>query len=142
MGIPMLVLWEKHSDAKIKEEGFIPIGLEWPSCYFHPEMQLLLVVYVDDFKLAGPKKNIKRGWAKLRKGLGIEPEQEIDAKGATYLGCRQVRETIKLPSGRLATAMTYDMEDFLSSCVQKYVELAGPGTKVKPYSTPFFQDDH
>ena len=38
--------------------------------------------------------------------------------------------------------MTYDMEEFLDSCVAKYVELAGPGTKVKPYATPFFQEDH
>ena len=70
------------------------------------------------------------GWNLIKKGLGIDPPQEINEKGATYLGCRQKRETIKLPSGRLATSMTYDMEEFLDSCVQKYIELAGPDTKV------------
>ena len=38
--------------------------------------------------------------------------------------------------------MTYDMEEFLDSCVQKYVDLAGPGTKVKEYATPFISEDH
>ena len=29
----------------------------------------MLVIYVDDFKLAGPKANLKQGWEKLRKWL-------------------------------------------------------------------------
>ena len=134
--------WEQKCDAHCKKVGFVPIGPEWPSCYFHPDLRLLLVVYVDDFKLAGPKANMKRGWELLRQDLDIEPEKVIDSKGAVYLGCRQEVNTIKLPSGRLATAMTYNMEEFLESCVNKYIELAGPGTKIKPYPTPFFQDDH
>jgi hypothetical protein len=38
--------------------------------------------------------------------------------------------------------MTYNMEEFLDSCVSRYIELAGPGTVVKPCPTPFIQDDH
>eukprot|EP00972_Heterocapsa_arctica_P069330 10243413-Heterocapsa_arctica.AAC.1 len=29
------------------------------------------------------------------------------------------------------------MEDFLSSCVDRYLELAGPGTKMTIVATPF-----
>ena len=33
----------------------------WPSAFFHPAL-LLLVLYVDDFKLSGPKEpNRRRG---------------------------------------------------------------------------------
>ena len=39
---------------------------EWPSVYFHPDLKLLLVVYVDDLKMAGPKDNRKKGWELLR----------------------------------------------------------------------------
>ena len=35
---------------------FEPIGEEWPSVYIHEKLQLVLVVYVDDFKMAGPQK--------------------------------------------------------------------------------------
>ena len=34
--------WEQHCDE------------EWPSVYIHEKLQLVLVVYVDDFKMAGP----------------------------------------------------------------------------------------
>ena len=57
--------WEEKVDSHCKRVGFEPIGPEWPSCYFHPQHQLFLVIYVDDFKLAGPTANLKKGWALL-----------------------------------------------------------------------------
>jgi hypothetical protein len=27
----------------------------WPSVFFHPQLKLLFVVYVDDFKISGPR---------------------------------------------------------------------------------------
>ena len=90
--------WEQKCDAHAQAVGFKPIGPEWPSCYFHDKLGLLLVVYVDDFKLSGPQKHIKQGWRLLRQGLDIDP------------GGRQERSTLRLPSGQLASAMTYNME--------------------------------
>ena len=49
-------MWEQHCDKKVQEIGFKPIGEEWPSVYFHDELKLLLVIYVDDLKLAGPSE--------------------------------------------------------------------------------------
>ena len=40
----------------------MPVGAEWPSVYFHKEPNLLLVVYVDDFKMSVPERNLKKGW--------------------------------------------------------------------------------
>ena len=131
----------KALQKSLAEQGFEPIRPR-RSCYFHLRLQLFLIVYVGDFKLAGPSANLKNGWHLIGQGLSVEDPQAIDAKGATYLGCRQRRTSITLPSGRVATAMTYDMEEFLDTCVQKYVELAGPGTTVKHCTTPFLQEDH
>ena len=56
-----------HPDAGTFWVGFEPIGEEWPSVYIHEKLQLVLVVYVDDFKMAGPQKNLAQGWSMLLK---------------------------------------------------------------------------
>lgn len=66
--------WEKHCDENVKAVGFRSVGSEWPSLYVHDVLKLTLVVYVDAFKLAGPKHNIAKGWSLLRSKLDIEPE--------------------------------------------------------------------
>ena len=48
-------------DESVRAVGFEPIGEEWPSVYIHEKLQLVLVVYVDDFKMAGPQKNLAQG---------------------------------------------------------------------------------
>ena len=50
--------------------------------YFHDAMKLLLVVYVDDLKIAGPIENMSKGWSMLRTKLRIEPETDL----GLYLG--------------------------------------------------------
>ena len=56
-------LWEQHCEAKLLLVGFVmPDPEGWPSVFFHPELKLLLVVYVDDFKMSGPKENMSKGW--------------------------------------------------------------------------------
>ena len=64
--------WEDKVDEHVKSRGFLAIGSEWPSCYYHKDLRLFLVVYVDDFKLAGPATSLAQGWKLLREGLDIE----------------------------------------------------------------------
>eukprot|EP00974_Lingulodinium_polyedra_P017211 1668440-Lingulodinium_polyedra.AAC.1 len=90
----------------------------------HAELQLFLVIYVDDFKLSGPTGNLAEGWRLLRSGLSIEPEQRYTADGVTYLGCTIERTEFTLPGGQKGTAITYNMEKFVDSCVEAYRELA------------------
>ena len=118
----------------------------------------MLVVYVDDFKLAGPKEHMAQGWALLRgetaqavgskarsnqrpTGLGIEPEATISEAGTTFLGCRQKKYTKPHPSGGTCTVMEYDMEEFMLQCLESYKELANV-KEVKPAPTPFIPEDH
>ena len=84
----------------------------------------MLIIYVDDFKMAGPKKSLSKGWDLLRKGLSIDEDSPIDSKGTTYLGCRKLRKAMTLADGTEVTSIVYDMKDFLVSCLEKYSELA------------------
>ena len=48
--------WEERCDKKVLAEGVVRIGEsgEWRSCYSHRALGVILVIYVDDFKMAGP----------------------------------------------------------------------------------------
>ena len=61
----------------------------------------------------------------------------IDAESSAglYLGCTMTRGKMKLPNGVEATTHTYDMENYLKMSVKKYLDLAGPGTKMKKVVT-------
>ena len=81
-------MWEKHCGTSVRELDFIPVGEEWPSMYYHPKLQLMLVIYVDDLKLAGPAENLTKGWEMLRTKLRIEPETDL----GLYLGCIYIEQ--------------------------------------------------
>ena len=55
-------MWEKDCDKHVRSVGFVPAGPEWPSVCFNTTPEILLAIYVDDFKLAGPKGNLKGAW--------------------------------------------------------------------------------
>ena len=44
--------------------GFTSLGNcgEWRSVYYHYDLKVLMIVYVDDFKLAGPPDAVKKAW--------------------------------------------------------------------------------
>ena len=57
---------EMHAEKHLKAVGFTTVP-DWRSCFVHPKLRLFLIVYVDDFKLAGPIKNMAEGWKLIRK---------------------------------------------------------------------------
>ena len=94
--------WEKHCETHVRSVGFEDIPA-WRSCFWHPRLKLLLVVYADDFKLSGPLANLDKGWRLIRKNEDDPPERE--SKGITtgvptghglYLGC--LHEITRRPS--------------------------------------------
>ena len=130
-------MWEQHCDKFVREVGFLPVGEEWPSMYFHKELKLLLVIYVDDLKLAGPAQNLTKGWEMLRSKLRIEPETDL----GLYLGCLLSKGTNRLSDGTEVTTMTYNMEGLLKLSVERYLELVGKDTKLKQVSTPSLPEE-
>ena len=70
--------WEKHCNEQLASVGFEPVT-NWPSCFFHRRLKLLLTVYVDDFKLAGQKGNLNRGLSLIRDTAGLNIEDPAPA---------------------------------------------------------------
>ena len=130
-------MWEQHCDKKVQEIGFKPIGEEWPSMYFHDKLKLLLVIYVDDLKLAGPSENLAKGWEMLRTVLRIEPETDL----GLYLGCVLSQGETQLHNGKKVKTITYNMEGLLKLSVEKYLDIIGKDTKLKKVSTPSLPEE-
>ena len=130
-------MWEKHCDQAVKKLGFVPIGPNWPSMYYYARLKLLLVVYVDDLKLAGPERNLVEGWKMLRSLLNIEPETDL----GMYLGCTLRKGESRLKDGTRVSTMTYDMESFLEQCIKRYKEVAGKDVVLKSVATPSLPED-
>ena len=124
--------WEVYCDTQVVKTGWEKIGPEWPSMFWHPRLKLLLSIYVDDFKMAGPKENLAEGWALLRQGIDMEDP----ATPTLYLGCEQSMHELTLPSGSKVKAMVYDMENFLGTCVSKYLQCTG-AKEIKESCLPY-----
>ena len=117
------------------EAGFIKACEEWPACYWHEELRCFLVVYVDDFKLSGPKDNLAEAWKLLRKRLTMDDPEPV----GRYLGCQHEPGEVVVDGKRYRT-MTYNMEEFIDSCLAKYTEVCGGEVKFKKVPTPFLDD--
>jgi hypothetical protein len=74
--------WEAHCTKELVAAGFAPVPT-WPSCFVHAQLALFLVVYVDDFKLAGPVSNLAAGWKLIRRNI----KTDDPARLSKYLGC-------------------------------------------------------
>ena len=73
----------KNTATKVLQKlDFVPVD-NWPACYWHERLKLFLCVYVDDFKLSGPKHNLAEGWEFISKELDLDPPEEA----GLYLGC-------------------------------------------------------
>ena len=57
--------WEKHAHKKLLEIGFENTAESWPSCYLHKDTDLFLVLYVDDFLMAGPQEELSKMWKRI-----------------------------------------------------------------------------
>jgi len=127
--------WERHCTEHLVSVGFQELP-NWRSCFWHPELKLFLVVYVDEFKLSGPEENLQRGWQLIRSGIRTEDPTKL----GLYLGCKHEESVRVLPdTGKRVRVMEYNMEDFLRSCVDRYKELTGT-VYMRHASTPFLPE--
>ena len=54
--------------------------------YWHTKLRLLLMVYVDDFKMAGPSGHLEACWESITEGIKLVGTGLVP----TYLGCDHV----------------------------------------------------
>ena len=89
-------IWEQHCTKELTKAGFVAVLPDiWPSVFHHPKLDLLLVIYVDDFKMAGPEKNMEKGWELLGEFIDMDPAEVL----GRYFGCMHHEESqVKLPA--------------------------------------------
>ena len=77
----------------------------WNSIFFHDEFKCLFVVYVDDFKLAGPENKLAEAWKSLQSAVNIGEPEPFDR----YFGCMH-REfnKVQLPPEAHPFAFVFD----------------------------------
>ena len=61
------LIGDNKPQMDLVSEGIVELD-NWGSCFWHPELKVSLIVYVDDFKLAGPTRNLTEGRGLSRKG--------------------------------------------------------------------------
>ena len=156
--------WERHCEAHLLSIGFTPIE-GWRSCYWHKGLGLFLTVYVDDFKMSGPKGNMKEGWRLIRKGIRTEDP----SPAGKYLACDHILKELQIHAGRnpvtgfeddvppgytpsvsarpdrsgklSVQTLMYEMKGFLEQCTSRYIELAGTNMKpLRKVATPFIDE--
>ena len=64
--------WEVTREADVKRCGFISIP-EHRAIPWHPSLRALLVIFVDDIKLAIPGRHLACTWSDLRKRIRMDP---------------------------------------------------------------------
>ena len=84
-------LWENHFETGLRKNKWRPLlkGI-WQSVFFHDELKLLLVVYVDDLKLAGPTANLAKGWKNIESAIEIDTPESL----GRYFGCEHVEQNL------------------------------------------------
>ena len=126
-------MWEKHCDTKVRESDFIPVGEEWPSMYYRPKLQLMLVIF-DDLKA----ENLAKGWEMLRTKLGIEPETDLGlylisilSKGEAHSShvWRKEGENFGLQHGRFIPVVSWEI---FGNHSQRYEAHEGVNSKFTP----------
>ena len=129
-------LWERHCTKALLEIGFVEID-GWPSLFYHPKRKTALLVYVDDFKMGGPKKQCEWLWSEIRKKLDLEEPHPLDR----CLGCHHNESTAKIEDGSVVRVLSYDMREFVKACVDRYIEVAGGNTgALRVVATPFLSE--
>ena len=90
----------------LKEVGFhLVFPAAWPSVFYHPDLKLLLAVYVDDFKMAGPKQNMAKGWELISSKIDMDTPSPL---GIRYLGCEHISTSSSLEKADHPFAHVFD----------------------------------
>ena len=99
--------WQDFYDKQCKNAGLLPFSENWPCVYWNSGLELMLIVYVDDMKMAGPKKNMAKAWEDLGKGIHlVKPAGDTDGVH-NFLGCEHKKED-RIINGKEVTTMTWD----------------------------------
>ncbi|CAE8637047.1 unnamed protein product, partial [Polarella glacialis] len=124
--------WQAHCKNALESVGFIEVSESWQSLFYHPELKVMMAVYIDDFKASGPVEALKKAWTLVRSKIRTGAPTPL----GRYLGCHH--NVVELKDRRV---IEYDMHDFLEQCVSRYKKVCGEDVVLKKASTPFLDED-
>ena len=99
-------LWEKHLGEGLSQVEFLPTHESWPSVFYHKRLRLLLMVYVDDFKLSGPSGSLAEGWSLIKSKVTLGEGGPTPM--GLCLGCHHKRFH-RVYNGKKVTGVRYNM---------------------------------
>ena len=85
----------------------------WQSIFLScRKLDLLIVIYVDDLKMAGPSKNLDKSWKAIESVVDVYPPEPF----GRYFGCNHVEKTqVKPPRSAHPFAYVFDKKNRCSS---------------------------
>ena len=81
--------WEQRADRALNTIGFEDM-VNWPSMYWHPVYKMMLMVYVDDFKMSGPLEHMPKVWEMIKEGIKLDTPKAVNK----CLGCTHKEHTL------------------------------------------------
>ena len=129
--------WEDLLNSHLEQKRWSTID-EWKSCFWHDELKCLLVVYLDDFKLAGTTGNMIEARNTIRKGIAVGEPSNVDH----FVGVKHGFGHFMLPNKKApAYGRILNNTDVMKKCVDTYLEVAPNGTELhKGAKTPIKKD--
>jgi hypothetical protein len=123
--------WHRYLEEKLVKLRYTKID-GWSSVYFNAETRVGLVIYVDDLLVGGPAKAVKAAMQQIGNVITVEDPHVIDK----YLGCFHKLEAVTQPGGIKATAVHFNMTDYIASSCQIFQEKTGHalGKAATPYA--------
>ena len=127
--------WQQYCTEICKVAGLRMFSDTWPCCYWHDETHTMLIVYVGDMKMSGPKQHLATRWANLGKGSNLTASPGDNELRSTFLGCDHGRsqETVK---GKGLECLKWDATAGIRRGIAKYVaavETVCPGWTPRMY---------
>ena len=100
------------------------------------------MVYVDDFKMAGPAENVDAMWEAFEQ---LPPDTRLELGTPEpvghFLGCGHEPFEGMTADGTPVRGMKYDMHKFVDQSLDLYQRLAGSEFEYKEVNTPFIDED-
>ena len=103
--------------------------------FWHAEQKLIMMVYVDDFKMSGRTANLAFMWERIRKLIKMDEPNVV----GRCLGCEHKEYEGKI-DGRAVRSMDYDLCAFMGQCFKAYLKVA-LDAKLSKVAT-LFMDSH
>ena len=136
--------WQEFCDNACGKVGFKQFSENWPCVYWNDELKLMLTVYVDDLKLAGPKKNFKQAWAALGKTMSLEQPTGDTTEVSNYLGTEHIRGE-KVVKGKTLQTLTWNVSHSIKRAISVYEEavrsVTGRYPRMYPAELPILAEE-